>query len=70
MLVTRWIVHCDTCGYLLSPEYPSEWETNREDAYKFHHRREARGVVQQYSRDVRAHLVVEPMNENKDAIFD
>lgn len=70
MLVTRWIVHCDSCGYLLRPEYPSQWVATREEAYSFHHKREAATVVLEYSRGVREHLFVEPVYSEKDAIFD
>ncbi len=70
MLVTRWIVHCDSCGYLVRPEYPSQWVATRDDAYNFHRKREAATVVQEYSRGVREHLFVEPVYREKDAIFD
>jgi phage terminase large subunit GpA-like protein len=41
MITTRWIVHCETCGYLLRPEYPAQWMPDKDASYQFHHKREA-----------------------------
>lgn len=70
MIMTRWIVHCDACGYLLRPEYPAQWMPSRDESYRFHHKREALRVVAEYSRNVREHMFVEAVNFEKDAIFD
>ncbi len=70
MITTRWIVHCDTCGYLLRPEYPAQWMPDKDESYRFHHKREALRVVAEYSRNLREHMFVEPVNFEKDAVFD
>ncbi len=70
MITTRWIVHCDSCGYLLRPEYPAQWVPGRDDSYRFHRKREALRVVSEYSRNVREHMFVEPVIFEKDAVFD
>ncbi len=70
MITTRWIVHCDTCGYLLRPEYPAQWVPGRNNSYQFRHKREAIRVISEYSRNVREHMFVEAMTFGKDAIFD
>ncbi len=70
-VTTRWIVHCQTCGYyLLRPEYPAQWIPDRNNSYRFHHKREAVSVIAEYSRNVRENMVVEPVHSQKDAIFD
>jgi hypothetical protein len=70
MIKTRWIVHCDSCGYLLDSAYPAQWAPDRSEAHNFHHKKEAVAAVQQYSRYVREHLLVEHVTVEKDAIFD
>lgn len=70
MMITRWVVHCDVCGYLKWPEYPAQWAPDRHDAYRFHHKRDALGVVAVYLRTARQHLFVEPVSYDADAIFD
>jgi hypothetical protein len=70
MITTRWIVHCETCGYLLRPEYPAQWMPDKDASYQFHHKREALRVIEQYSREVRKSMLVEPVHSVKDAIYD
>jgi hypothetical protein len=70
MIMTRWIVRCDTCGYLLRPEYPAQWMPDIGNSYRFRHKREALRVVAEYSRNVREHMFVEPVHSEKDVIFD
>lgn len=70
-IMTRWIVHCETCGYyLLRPEYPAQWIPDRNNSYRFRHKREAMHVIAEYSPNVRENMVVEPVHSQKDAIFD
>ncbi len=70
MITTRWIIHCETCGYMLRPEYPAEWIPDKDASYRFHHKREALQVVEEYSREVRKGMFVEPVHSVKDVIFD
>jgi hypothetical protein len=70
MIKTRWIIHCGGCGYLLRPEYPAEWVPDRGDSYRFHHKRDALRAVAEYSRVARERLSVEPVNTERDALFD
>jgi hypothetical protein len=71
MIITRWIIHCDECGYLLRQEYPTEWASEKERAYQFRHKREAAGAIEAYSQPVREHLRVEPCCKRRaDVIFD
>ncbi len=70
MITTRWIIHCEMCGYLLRPEYPARWTRDKYSAYRFDHKREALSVVAEYSSNIREWLIVEPFKTEVDAIFD
>jgi hypothetical protein len=71
MITTRWIVHCGVCGYLEQPEYPAQWVPEKDHAYRFHHKRDAMGVVAQYSPNTRERLLVEPVRKHQeDIVFD
>ncbi len=70
MITTRWIVHCEVCGYLCRPEYPAEWTPDRNDSYRFHHKREALRVITEYSSESRKRMFVEPVRSEKEVIFD
>ncbi len=69
-VTTRWIVHCIVCGYLTRPEYPAQWDPDPCSAYRFHHKREALGLLTEYSRMTRQLMAVEPVETEIDAIFD
>jgi hypothetical protein len=70
MIRTRWIIHCEMCGFLLRPEYPAQWMPHRLDSYRFHHKRDAIRVIAEYSRNVREHMFIEPERTETDAVFD
>ncbi len=70
MITTRWIIHCETCGYLLRPEYPGQWIPDRNDSYRFGHKREALRVITEYSPEARKRMFVEPVYSERDVIFD
>ncbi len=70
MITTRWIVHCKPCGYLSHPEYPAQWAPDRNDSYRFRHKREALRVITEYAPEARKRMFVEPVHSEKDMIFD
>ncbi len=68
MITTRWIVHCERCGYLTQPQYPAQWVPERNQAYRFHHKRDALSVVALYSPSSRERLRVEPVTKHQEEI--
>lgn len=68
MITTRWIVHCDECGYLMQSEYPGQWAPEKDHAYRFHHKRDALSVVGQYLPSSRERLRVEPVMKHQEEI--
>lgn len=68
MITTRWIVHCDECGYLMQSEYPGQWVPEKDHAYRFHHKRDALSVIAQYLPSSRERLRVEPVMKHQEEI--
>jgi hypothetical protein len=69
---TCWIIHDVSWGYLLHPEYPTEWSTDRGQAHRFRHKRDALRVVAQFAPKTRERLLVEPLllKEKEGVLFD
>lgn len=70
MITTRWILHCETCGYLSRPEYPGQWIAERTGSFKFRHKRDAIRAVTSYSPANRQLMAVEPLHSSKDDVSD
>ncbi len=71
MITTRWIIHCEACGYLTQPQYPAQWAWERDHAYRFHRKREALSVFAQYTRSNQERLQVEPVTKHQEeTVFD
>ncbi len=67
-MTTRWIVHDLRWGYLLRPEYPTEWGADKDQAYRFRHKRDAWRVIAQFAAKTRERLLIEPLR--KEVTFD
>ena len=67
-MTTRWVVHDQSWGYLLRPEHPTQWSTDKEQAYRFRHKRDALRVIAQFAPKTRERFLVEPLEE--EVVFD
>lgn len=70
-MITHWIVHDLSWGYLLHPEYPTQWSANMDVAHRFRHKRDALKVIAQFAPKTRERLLIEPLHkEVSEVLFD
>ncbi len=70
-MITRWIVHDPSRGYLRRPDSTREWVANKNNAYLFRHKRDAVRAIANLARDTQEQFLVEPLQqEEHEVIFD
>ncbi len=67
-MTTRWIIHDLSWGYLLRPEYPTAWGTDKDQAYRFRHKRDALRIIASFAPETRKRFLIEALR--REVVFD